>query len=291
MSHHNVSMSVNVAAGGIAGVTEILIMYPLDVVKTRAQLYAGKTNNPGIVGTVSEIVKANGVKGLYRGILPPILMEAPKRAVKFTANAFFKKHFTGSDGVLSQTGAVLSGSCAGITEAFVVVPFELVKIRLQAKENLGLYKNTSDALTKIIKQEGIMTLYTGLESTMWRNATWNGGYFGLIHAVKSAMPKPNSEGQRMFQDFVAGFLSGTFGTMLNTPFDVAKTRIQNQLPGTVHKYNWTLPALAKIYSEEGVKALYKGFVPKVLRLGPGGGVLLLVFNFAVRFMSPESAKH
>lgn len=28
--------------------------------------------------------------------------------------------------------------------------------------------------------------------------------------------------------------------------------------------------------EEGPVALYKGFVPKVLRLAPGGGVLLLV---------------
>lgn len=32
-------------AGGIAGVAEILIMYPTDVVKTRAQLAVGKTGN------------------------------------------------------------------------------------------------------------------------------------------------------------------------------------------------------------------------------------------------------
>jgi solute carrier family 25 2-oxodicarboxylate transporter 21 len=44
----------------------------------------------------------------------------------------------------------------------------------------------------------------------------------------------------------------------------------------VPKYNWTYPALATVYREEGMAALYKGFVPKVLRLGPGGGVLLLV---------------
>jgi solute carrier family 25 2-oxodicarboxylate transporter 21 len=31
-----------------------------------------------------------------------------------------------------------------------------------------------------------------------------------------------------------------------------------------------------IFREEGAAALYKGFVPKVLRLAPGGGVLLLV---------------
>lgn len=42
------------------------------------------------------------------------------------------------------------------------------------------------------------------------------------------------------------------------------------------KYNWTYPALLTVAREEGVAALYKGFVPKVLRLGPGGGVLLLV---------------
>ena len=33
--------------------------------------------------------------------------------------------------------------------------------------------------------------------------------------------------------------------------------------------------------EEGPAALYKGFVPKVLRLAPGGGVLLLVVEFTL----------
>ncbi len=30
--------------------------------------------------------------------------------------------------------------------------------------------------------------------------------------------------------------------------------------------------------EEGFRALYKGFLPKVLRLGPGGGILLAVYT-------------
>jgi solute carrier family 25 (mitochondrial 2-oxodicarboxylate transporter), member 21 len=36
-----------------------------------------------------------------------------------------------------------------------------------------------------------------------------------------------------------------------------------------------------IAREEGVPALWKGFVPKVLRLAPGGGVLLLVVEFTL----------
>ena len=49
----------------------------------------------------------------------------------------------------------------------------------------------------------------------------------------------------------------------------------------VPKYNWTYPALVTIMREEGAAALYKGFVPKVLRLAPGGGVLLLVVEFTL----------
>lgn len=33
--------------------------------------------------------------------------------------------------------------------------------------------------------------------------------------------------------------------------------------------------------EEGFASLYKGFIPKVLRLAPGGGVLLLVVEFTL----------
>lgn len=43
----------------------------------------------------------------------------------------------------------------------------------------------------------------------------------------------------------------------------------------------TQNSLVTIFREEGAAALYKGFVPKVLRLAPGGGVLLLVVEFTM----------
>jgi len=71
---------------------------------------------------------------------------------------------------------------------------------------------------------------------------------------------------------------------VNQPhLQVVKSRIQGatKVPGVVPKYNWTYPALLTIMREEGAAALYKGFVPKVLRLAPGGGVLLLVVEFTL----------
>jgi len=275
----------NLVAGGSAGVTEILLLYPLDVVKTRAQLHIGAGTS--MFAALVQMVKNEGF-GLYRGIVPPILVEAPKRAVKFAANSAYQPWFTKPDGRIPRWGSVAAGVCAGCTEAFIVVPFELVKIRLQATESAGKYSSTLDCVMKILKQEGPLAFLNGLESTLWRHALWNGGYFGVIPTVRTLFPKPASETSRQLQNFLAGALAGTVGTILNTPADVVKSRIQNQPKGVVRKYNWAIPAIHTITKEEGMAALYKGFMPKVLRLGPGGGILLVVFDFVSKLLHNNS---
>jgi len=272
----------NFAAGAIAGISEILTFYPLDVVKTRMQLETGKSRN-GLVGTLRNIIKEEGVGRLYRGLVPPLLLEAPKRAVKFASNDFWGKTFMNlyGESKMTQNLSILTGCSAGATESFVVVPFELVKIKLQDKTST--FKGPMDVLKQIVRKEGLLGLYAGMESTFWRHVYWNGGYFGCIHQVKVLLPKPDSPQAQLMNNFVSGSIGGFAGTVLNTPFDVVKSRIQGaaKIPGVNPKYNWTYPALVTIAREEGLAALYKGFVPKVLRLAPGGGVLLLVVEFTL----------
>ncbi|KAF6756260.1 mitochondrial carrier domain-containing protein [Ephemerocybe angulata] len=266
----------NFAAGAIAGISEILTFYPLDVVKTRIQLERGQTQ--GLVGTFKSIVKEEGVGRLYRGLVPPLLLEAPKRAVKFAANDFWGKTFMDAFGEakMTQNLSILTGCSAGATESFVVVPFELVKIRLQDKNST--FKGPMDVVKTVIAKEGLLGLYAGMESTFWRHVYWNGGYFGTIYQVKGLLPKAQTPERELLNNFISGALGGFAGTVVNTPFDVVKSRIQGtpSLPGVIPKYNWTYPAILTIAREEGLAALYKGFLPKVLRLAPGGGVLLLV---------------
>jgi solute carrier family 25 2-oxodicarboxylate transporter 21 len=149
---------------------------------------------------------------------------------------------------------------------------------MQDKRNAGMYKNTSDVVRHILKTEGVYGLGRGVEATIWRHGVWNAGYFGIISFVRDALPKATTKEGTLLNNFIAGSIGGTFGTILNTPFDVVKSRVQAQITGPF-KYNWTLPSLGLIVREEGFKALYKGFTPKVLRLGPGGGILLVVFDF------------
>ncbi|KAH6647421.1 mitochondrial carrier domain-containing protein [Truncatella angustata] len=279
------------AAGAVAGVSEILVMYPLDVVKTRVQLQTGVGTGAdsynGMLDCFRKIVKHEGASRLYRGITAPILMEAPKRATKFAANDSWGKFYRDLFGVqkMTQGLSVLTGASAGATEAFVVVPFELVKIRLQNKASAHLYSGPLDVVKKTIANEGILALYNGLESTLWRHILWNAGYFGCIFQVRSLLPAAETKKAQITNDIIAGSIGGTVGTIVNTPMDVVKSRIQNspKVAGAVPKYNWAWPAVGTVMKEEGFAALYKGFLPKVLRLGPGGGILLVVYTGVMDF--------
>lgn len=278
-------------AGAVAGVSEILVMYPLDVVKTRVQIQTGTglgdEGYNGMVDCFRKIIKHEGVSRLYRGITAPILMEAPKRATKFAANDEWGKFYRNAFGIpkMTQSVSILTGATAGATESFVVVPFELVKIRLQDKAQAHKYNGMVDCVRKIVTQEGPLTLYQGLESTMWRHILWNAGYFGCIFQVRALLPAATDKKTQVTNDLTSGAIGGTVGTMLNTPMDVVKSRIQNspKIPGGIRKYNWAWPALGTVMKEEGFRALYKGFLPKVLRLGPGGGILLVVFTGVMDF--------
>ena len=266
------------AAGAVAGVSEILVMYPLDVVKTRQQLDSTGAYN-GTIRCLRKIVAEECFSRLYKGISAPILMEAPKRATKFAANDEWGKIYRSFFGVLtmSQPLAILTGATAGATESFVVVPFELIKIKLQDKTSR--FNGMGEVVKDIVKNNGVLGLYKGLESTLWRHIWWNAGYFGLIHQVRSLMPKPKTASEKTLIDLTCGTIGGTFGTVLNTPFDVVKSRIQ---AGST-RYRWTFPSVLLVAKEEGFAALYKGFIPKVLRLGPGGGILLVVFTTCMDF--------
>ncbi|SDA02478.1 BZ3501_MvSof-1269-A2-R1_Chr12-3g03622 [Microbotryum saponariae] len=303
-------------AGAIAGVTELLCLYPLDVVKTRMQLQVGKPvagaeHYNGMVDCFKKIIAREGAGRLYRGLVPPLMLEAPKRAIKFAANDFWGNTYKSALGTdkMTQGLSILTGCSAGATESVVVVPFELVKIRLQDKNST--YKGPMDVVGQIVRKEGLLGLYAGLEPTFWRyvdprdslllgltcfasplhfsHVTWNGGYFGCIFQVRALMPKAENKSGELFNNFVSGAIGGFVGTAFNTPFDVVKSRVQNSIKvaGSTPKYNWTFPSLLLIARAEGIGALYSGFVPKVLRLAPGGGVLLLVVEFTLDMLRKQ----
>lgn len=281
--HGELGFMEHVIAGGGAGIIEILAMYPTDVLKTRFQLQKGSTR-PNLLTTVRTMLAQDGVGIFYRGIVAPIFSEAPKRAVKFSTNEYYRKVFSDKNGKLDFGRYFCAGACAGMTEAVINCPFEVVKVRMQAPESKSLYNNTLDCAKKIITQEGATAVYKGFEPQLWRNAFWNGAYFAIGPVLKE---KLNAKSK--LATALAGMVAGAIATLFNTPFDVVKSRMQNQKLGET-KYNWTWPSLLILLREEGIVACYKGLGMRLLRLGPGGGIMLVTFDAITEWLRSLKVK-
>ncbi|KAJ0791030.1 putative mitochondrial carrier domain superfamily, NAD/FAD transporter SLC25A32 [Helianthus annuus] len=128
----------NAAAGASAGVIAATFVCPLDVIKTRFQVHGLPQLNGGtirgslIVGSLEQIFRKEGTRGLYRGLSPTILALLPNWAVYFTIYEQLKG-LLGSDGIhgLSFGANMLAASGAGAATTIVTNPLWVVKTRLQ----------------------------------------------------------------------------------------------------------------------------------------------------------------
>uniref|UniRef100_A0A224XGP1 Mitochondrial 2-oxodicarboxylate carrier n=1 Tax=Panstrongylus lignarius TaxID=156445 RepID=A0A224XGP1_9HEMI len=286
--------AIQVGSGGSAGFVEVCIMHPLDVVKTRLQLQAHvQANSPnhysGIVDCLSKMRQHEGLFAFWKGILPPILAETPKRAVKFVSFEQYKRFFLFGSPTPTPLTFSLAGVFAGLTEAFFVNPFEVVKISMQAdKTHMRELPSTWVTTKKIIHHEGfgLRGLYKGISATVARNMVFNGIYFGFYHSMKGKLSHVKDPSTEILGKLALGFTSGVLGSCFNIPFDVAKSRIQGPQPVKgVIKYRTTTATIITVYREEGWRALYKGLVPKVMRLGPGGAIMLVVYEHVHSFLT------
>ncbi|XP_075469434.1 mitochondrial 2-oxodicarboxylate carrier isoform X4 [Ascaphus truei] len=242
--------SQQVLAGGSAGLVEICLMHPLDVVKTRFQIQRNKSD-PSSYKSLGDcfrkIYRSERLMGFYKGILPPILAETPKRAVKFFTFEQYKK---------------------------LLIPLSLPP---------AWQPSTFAQARHVIRTEGIgfRGLNKGLSATLGRHGVFNMVYFGFYFNVKNAIPVNEDATLEFLRKCIIGLASGTLASVINIPFDVAKSRIQGPQPEPgVIKYRSCWKTMVTVYKEEGFQALYKGLLPKIMRLGPGGAVMLLVYEYS-----------
>lgn len=286
------------AAGGAAGLIEILIMQPLDVVKTRFQLQT--TGQAGAYSSLGDcfktIYRTEGLGAFYKGILPPIFAETPKRATKFFMFEIYQDYVfvpllgdkTKKEVNKQKTPLVysLAGFCCGATEAIVINPFERVKVQLQAEKGRGGTSPFQKA-KEIYAVGGFGTkngLNRGLTSTIGRHSVWNMIYFGLYHTCKDMLPQRKTDSfdwNFFFKRIALGFIGGSLASIVNIPYDVAKSRIQGptvHLPDGTEKYRGAHQTMLLVAKEEGPRALFKGLAPKLMRLGPSGAIMMMVYE-------------
>ncbi|EKX44809.1 hypothetical protein GUITHDRAFT_58369, partial [Guillardia theta CCMP2712] len=257
------------AAGAGAGVVEAVAVHPLDMIKTRHQLNTVKNENS--FRTAVLLIKEGGVPRLYRGLTPEIVGMIPKSSAMYAGYDMSRLLLAKTPLGDSSLSVFLAGCMSGIPEAIATTPFQVVKIRLQARENIAKFSGPVDCAVQTWRLQGARGLLTGLETTIWRNSIWNSIYFYSMHEMKKQFTPPEHQHQQVMQNLFLGFVAGFMATAADAPFDTVKSRIQAPLPSSSSfvERPKTFKMLSDIIRQEGLLACYKGFPPKAVRMALG----------------------
>lgn len=158
----------------------------------------------------------------------------------------------------------------------VASPADLVKVRMQADgrmASLGVqprYTGPFDAVNKIISTEGFTGLWKGVLPNLQRAFLVNMGELACYDHAKRFVIQNQIAGDNIYAHTLASVMSGLSATALSCPADVVKTRMMNQAgcEGGKLIYHSSFDCLVKTLRFEGLRALWKGFLPTWARLGP-----------------------
>lgn len=176
---------------------------------------------------------------------------------------------------------IAAGLIAGAIGSAVGNPADVAMVRMQADGRLPLnrrrnYKSVLDALERIVKQEGVSSLWLGSWLTVNRAMIVTASQLATYDHVKEIMVAggrgtPGGIGTHVAASFAAGIIAA----VTSNPIDVVKTRMMN---GDAESYGGPLDCAVKTVTEEGPMALYKGFVPTVTRQGPFTMILFVTLE-------------
>ena len=139
---------------------------------------------------------------------------------------------------------------------------KLIHDRLHEHKYNGLF----DGMSKILKKEGIRGMYVGLGPTLLKFSMNQGTRFMVYDKVTGALSRfgdPENSFHKNMKRVLAGWMAGGISVLMNQPVDVIKTNVQGL---EAHKYNGSLDCFKKTMAAEGVRGLYKGIVPRFVRV-------------------------
>ncbi|CAL5227698.1 g10706 [Coccomyxa viridis] len=303
--------ALDATAGAIAGAVARLVVNPLDVLKIRFQVQLEPISAASASGSAASalskytglrqafvtIIKEEGIKGLWRGTVPGQLLAVPYTAVQFVALQQCRS-FAQRNGLLQGERAwllsFLSGAAAGSAATIASYPFDTLRTILAAQGKPPVYNGMLDAARGVISRQGFRGLYSGLNVTLVEIIPYAALQFGLYDLFTAAAARSHStepgKAQQRWERFFCGLAAGMMAKLGTHPLDVAKKRFQ--VAGLERSIAYgarvrpesvaSLPAcLAHMYSKEGIRGLYKGSLPSILKAAPSAAVTFTAYEFVL----------
>jgi len=269
-------------AGSVAGAIGVGVAFPLDTLKTKAQVMELGARM-SIAQVIRDVYRQEGIAGFFGGVRGMMLGQAVIKSIAFSVNAvalaLLQQRFPDA---ASSVPVLLVASCfAGFVTSFVVTPVERIKVMMQASGS-GVYANEWECLSAILRKEGWAGLLgRGLGPTLVREVPSYGIYFfiyGFFMQTEAASWLGSAA------PLVFGALSGMSAWLPVYPVDVIKTIVQNTEGDDDERVSvWNV--VGDLYRDGGLGAFFDGLTPKMLRAAVNHAVTFYVYDLFLSTMA------
>eukprot|EP00286_Rhodomonas_abbreviata_P025395 CAMPEP_0181297814 /NCGR_PEP_ID=MMETSP1101-20121128/5447_1 /TAXON_ID=46948 /ORGANISM="Rhodomonas abbreviata, Strain Caron Lab Isolate" /LENGTH=320 /DNA_ID=CAMNT_0023402789 /DNA_START=58 /DNA_END=1020 /DNA_ORIENTATION=- len=186
----------------------------------------------------------------------------------------------------SRMKNVVSGTCGGITLVAMGHPFDTIKVKLQCQSmmtnpgRLPLYTSAMDCLRKTTAMEGFNGLYKGVASPLAGQMLFNACLFMTHDEIKLSLVERNGGAAlSTAQKFQAGAMTGAVVSLIESPTDLFKSKMQLQSAGnSTTQYASTLECAKAIVGKAGIRGMYQGLGGTVLRNTLSNGLFFGIYD-------------
>jgi dicarboxylate transporter 10 len=235
-----------------------------------------------MTGTFAYIIRNDGLRGLYNGISASLLRQITYSTVRFGIYEEFKARFvpkqpSGGAGKKNKNQSspplltlIAASSLSGFAGGIVGNVADVLNVRMQHDAALPPqqrrnYAHALDGLVRMTREEGgvLRSWFRGVWPNSLRAAAMTAGQLASYDYIKAALLRHTPMGDTLSTHFSASFLAGVVAATITSPIDVVKTRVMSASGKS------SIPQLLReITAAEGLRWMFKGWVPSFLRLGP-----------------------
>ncbi|OJJ32419.1 hypothetical protein ASPWEDRAFT_663394 [Aspergillus wentii DTO 134E9] len=257
--------------GGSASCFAATVTHPLDLVKVRLQ-----TRAPGaptsMVGTFGYILKNDGFFGLYGGLSAALLRQITYSTTRFGIYEELKSQFTSSSSPPGTLTLIAMASTSGFIGGIAGNPADVLNVRMQSDAALPIekrrnYKHAFHGLVQMTRDEGAASLFRGVWPNSTRAVLMTTSQLATYDTFKRICIDKAGMSDNLTTHFTASFMAGFVATTACSPVDVIKTRVMSASSAESSGHS-LLGLLKDITRKEGLKWVFRGWVPSFIRLGP-----------------------
>lgn len=175
---------------------------------------------------------------------------------------------------------LLGGTMGGIAQVLVGQPFDTVKVRVQSAPE-GTYKGAMDVVKQLLANEGPKGFYKGTLTPLIGVGACVSVQFSVNEFMKRTYDaKLNGAPLSLVQYFNCGAAAGFANGFLASPIEHIRIRLQTQT-GNNQAFNGPIDCAKKIYETSGIRGIYKGLAPTLVRESVGLGIYFSAYEALV----------